>query len=113
MQLSRRQSDGQPLRVHLEAEARATGQPHPLLAARVPMAGQGLWEVYCDIAASRPVGMGPSVVPSSEYVAWQSITGVRLSPWEVDTLRAMDRAAVAALAEAAPNHTTPHPKGKR
>lgn len=113
MQLSQRQSDGQPLRVHLQAEARATGQPHPLLAARVPLPGQGLWDVYCDIASSRPAGLGPSVVPCSEYVAWQAITGVRLSPWEVDTLRAMDRAAVAALAEAKPTPPKPTPKGKR
>jgi hypothetical protein len=102
MQLSRRQADGTPLRAHLQAEARATGKPDPLLLAQVPAAGAALWEAYCELSAMRPSGMGPCAIPGLEYELWQRHGGVRLTPWEIDTLKAMDRAALAAVADAAP-----------
>ena len=36
--------------------------------------------------------MGPNPVQPSEVEAWCRLTGYRLSPWEVETLFAMDRA---------------------
>jgi hypothetical protein len=43
--------------------------------------------------------MGASGIPSRELLAWQQLQGVRLSAWEVDTLRAMDQAALGVAAE--------------
>lgn len=100
MRLSQRQADGTPLRAHLMAELRATGQPDPLLTARVPAHGQALWYAYCEMAAARPAGLGVSGVASAEIEAWQRLASVRLTPWEVDTLRAIDQAALGAIAPA-------------
>lgn len=101
MQLMRRQPDGATLRQHLQRAAELTGQPDPRLQRRVPPAGAALWETFCELAAARPAGMGPGAVPMAELQAWQQLHGVRLTPWEVGTLLAMDRAALAAMAGAA------------
>ena len=99
MQLLRRQPDGQPLRAHLLAGAAATGVADPRLSRRPPAPGLALWDAWCQLASSRPPSMGePAAVPLSEIVAWQALNGIRLTHWELDTLVAMDRAAVAALA---------------
>lgn len=100
MQLIRRQPDGQPLRAHLLAGADATGVADPRLSRRPPPAGLAVWEVWCQLASSRPPSMGePAAVPLSEIGAWQQLNGIRLTHWELDTLVAIDRAAVAALTD--------------
>jgi hypothetical protein len=97
MQLDKAQADGQPLRAHLAAAAQHGGQADPRLTRRVPRAGTALWDLYGTLNACRPPSMGGVVcVPPSEILAWQQLHGVALTPWEVETLMAMDRAAVAA-----------------
>ena len=110
MQLSARQADGSPLRAHLQAEARATGQPDDRLLMQVPREGAALWDAFTDLAAARPMGMAAGAIPHSEIEAWQRLYATRLTGWEVDTLKAMDRAALAAMTAAQSNHNT---KGKR
>ena len=44
-------------------------------------------------------GMGPNAISYSEILAWQSLTCVQLTPFEVDLLFVMDNAALAAFAE--------------
>ena len=100
MHLLKRQPDGNTLHQHLLAAAEATGRPEPALLKRVPRAASALWEAFCELAASRPAGMAPAAIPGTEIEAWQRLSGVQLSGWEVDTLRAMDRAALAAMSEA-------------
>jgi hypothetical protein len=97
MQLMQRQADGSPLRAHLLAAAEAGAAADPRLLERVPPAGAALWAAWCDLASARPVGMAAGAVPPSEVLAWQQLHGVRLTSWEVDTLAAMDRAALAAV----------------
>lgn len=114
MQLNARQADGSPLRAHLQAEARATGEPDARLLARPPLGVTALWECFTELAATRPIGMAAGAIPHTEIEAWQRLHGVRLSPWEVDTLKAMDHAALAAMAASAPKpKNLPNPKGKR
>lgn len=97
MQLDKAQADGQPLRAHLVAAAQHSGQPDPRLSRQVPRAGAELWRLYGTLNACRPPSMGGVVcVPPSEILAWQQLHGVALTPWEVETLMAMDRAAVQA-----------------
>jgi hypothetical protein len=102
MQLMRRQPDGQPLRAHLLAGAAACGQADPRLTMRPPELASALWQAFVDLASARPVGMAPGAVPPSEIAAWQQLHGVQLSPWEVETLQAMDRAALSVMAD---NHS--------
>ena len=109
MQLCARQTDGSSLRAHLLAEARATGQPDARLLSRVPVGGETLWQTFAELAAARPAGLAAGAIPHSEIDAWQRLYGVRLSAWEVDTLKAMDSAALGAMSAATP---TPTPKGK-
>ena len=107
MRLALRQPDGSTLRDHLQAAATATGRPDEQLSARVPPDGSALWAAFVDLSAARPVGMGGAgAVPPSEVLAWQQLQGLRLSPWEIDTLGAMDRASLAIAAD----HNAAHPR---
>lgn len=94
MQLNARQPDGSTLREHLLAAARSTGQVDERLNLRCPPEGRSLVQVWSELAASRPSGLGLSGIPPSEIVAWQKLHRVRLSPWEVQTLHEMDAAAL-------------------
>ncbi len=97
MKLQARQQDGATLRAHLLAAAQGSGGVDPLLLESCPPEGRELYEVWRDIGSSRPQGLGgASAIPPSEVLAWQTLHGVRLTPWELDTLAAMDRAALAA-----------------
>lgn len=99
MQLATRQPDGSPLRQHLQAAAAAGARPDPRLASRPPAAAAALWDAYAALHATRPSGMGPSAITASELLAWQQLHGVRLTPWEAETLQAMDRAALEVTAQ--------------
>lgn len=100
MQLGARQPDGSTLREHLQSGAAQTGRADPRLLAEVPPAGSVLWQAFIELASARPSTMGGAgAIPPSELLAWQTLQGLRLSHWEVETLLAMDRAALAAMAE--------------
>lgn len=96
MQLGQRQRDGRPLRDHLLAAQRG-GYSHPLLQApHLPPGGVELWELYLRISRASRQGLNeqPTLAPS-QVLAWQQLHGVRLSPWELDTLDAIEQAAIA------------------
>ena len=98
MQLIRRQPDGQPLRAHLLAAVAAGAAPDARLTHQPPPVATALWHAWLQLASSRPPGMGdPVAVPLSEIDAWQRLNGIEFNPWELDTVIAMDRAAVAVL----------------
>jgi hypothetical protein len=100
MQLGARLKDGSTLRDHLQAAVRQGALPDPRLLERLPEHGAALWDAFAALSTSRPAGMGgASAVPPSEIAAWQQLHGVRLTGWEIDTLCAMDRAALAVMAE--------------
>lgn len=100
MQLALRERDGATLREHLQAAVAAGGAVDPRLTAEPPPEGSALWSVFVDLSSARPMGMGGAgTVPPSEILAWQQLHGVQLSGWELDTLAAMDRAAMAVQAE--------------
>lgn len=97
MQLNARQPDGATLREHLLAAAQATGRTDERLQLRCPPEGRQLVQVWAELSASRPAGLGgASGIPPSEILAWQRLHNVPLSPWEVQTLQEMDAAALAA-----------------
>lgn len=99
MQLMHREPDGATLREHLQAGAKMTGHADPRLLRTVPRECAALWAAFGELSGSRPLGMGAvGHIPMSEVEAWQRLHGVRLSSWEVDTLTAIDRAAVSVMA---------------
>jgi hypothetical protein len=100
VQLSQRQPDGDTLRGFLQWQATASGKPDPRLTAQPPDGCSSLWHAYCELSAMRPSGMGISPIPGVEYESWQRLNGIALTPWEVDTLKAMDAAARSAAADA-------------
>lgn len=100
MQLAARMPDGATLRDHLAAAAAHGGPPDPRLHLRPPPGTAAVWECFVALNGCRPAGMGPSGIPPSEIDAWQRLHGVRLTPWEVELLMAVDRAVLAAQAEA-------------
>lgn len=96
MQLSERQADGATLHEHLMAVQAVSGRVDPMLQANpLPAAGQALWGAFCELQGARGGGFGPSALPPSEVLAWCALNGVRLRPWEVQTLRMMDAAVLA------------------
>lgn len=94
MRLQDRQSDGSALRDHLIAAARNGAEPDARLHAEAPAGMSQLWSAYTSMSSAR---VGESCIAPSEMLAWQRLHAVRLSPWEVGTIEAVDRACVAVL----------------
>lgn len=101
MQLSHRQRDGRQLRAHLLAAQRNGGHTHPLLITQpLPPGGGLLWDALTQLSATRQQGMGGAGgIGFAEIESWQRLHGVQLTPWEVDTLIAMDAASRNAAAK--------------
>lgn len=91
MRLSAAQPDGCSLREHLQMAARA-GHVDPMLLHEIPAEAAAVWAAFVDLSGLRPI-------PPSEIDAWQRLHGVRLTPWELDCLKAMDRKAADVAAE--------------
>jgi hypothetical protein len=56
--------------------------------------GEFLLDYLWSIGPSTFTGMGAAPISYSELLAWQQMSGIDLSPWEAETLRAMSRAYV-------------------
>jgi len=66
----------------------------------VPAAGHALLSVFRELTAVRgSTGWGPARMGFRDIAAWCELTGVALTPWDVETLLAMDGAAVNALSK--------------
>jgi hypothetical protein len=94
MRLSETQADGATLRDHLLAAAASGAGRDALLDVRPPRGTERLWDAFAALSASRVPESG---IAPSEVIAWQRLHGVRLSPWEAETLEAVDRACVAQM----------------
>jgi hypothetical protein len=99
MQLGARTDGGGTLRDHLYAAARQGAPLDARLTERTPPECDALWHAFAELGSARPAGMGLGAIPPSEIAAWQTLNGVRLTGWELETLMAMDRAALAVIAE--------------
>lgn len=97
--LAERMPDGATRRDHLIRASESLGRVDPELQETLPPGGEGIWDAFCELLGSRQMGMGaPGGIAQSEIAAWQSNTGIRLRPWEVETICRMDAAARAAAA---------------
>lgn len=99
MQLSATQPDGSTLRQHLLAAAAAGSPPDARLHSQPPAEAAELWATFVALNASRPAGFAPSAIGPADLLAWQQLHGVRLTAWELQTLQAMDHAALEAAAQ--------------
>lgn len=86
--------------------ARATGTTPPELELPdMPPGMSTIWWAFLQLHAARASGgMGPCAISMSDVLAWQTLNGVELTPFEVDTLQALDGVAIRALA---PKQTQP------
>jgi len=66
----------------------------------VPIGTQPILDTFELLHATRQAGgFGISPIPLSEIVAWQEVMRIRLTPWEVETILLIDRAAMNELME--------------
>lgn len=76
----------------------------------MPRACDGLWAAFLWLHAGRASGMGgPAAISAADIVAWQTLSRVRLTPWEVDVMRALDGVALRA-AQRQPDKVGPPPE---
>lgn len=77
--------------------AEATGRPPAELAvAPMPDSVDGVWGAFISLANTRgSSGFGPCAISLSEIDAWQRLNHCTLTPWEIDTLLALDQAWLA------------------
>lgn len=86
--------DGSSVSDHLKALAKRGKRPKqdeekpPVL---MPEA-EPLWAVFCALHQTRASGMGVGPISFSEIEAYQRLVGVKLDPWEVQAVRAIDMA---------------------
>lgn len=58
----------------------------------MPTGAEYLWAHFIELHNTRGGGMGPAPISYSEIQAYVSMTGIYLEPWEIDCIKAMDRA---------------------
>lgn len=88
------------------AEARGDTAKAEALAGRIagpslPAGGRYLWSIYESLLDEREyAGMGqPVPLRAQAIMAWQALYGRRLSAWDAETIKAMDRAFLAGQAK--------------
>lgn len=110
--LAARQPDGATLRDHLAVVARATGRmPDELKVPEVPSSCQSLWDVYGQLAGTvGSNGFARNPLGWRDLAAWQQVMQMPLTPWEAETLVAIDRAIVA---QQQPSSSEKHEPGNR
>lgn len=99
MELDCPRKDGSTLRSHLKAVERQTKRKR-IRNPKVPDAAGHLWTWFWQLSDARPEGFssaGP--LTFSEIAAWAGLTGSAPRPWEVEALKAMDRAYLASVAK--------------
>ena len=85
------------------AAFRATGEwPEELNIQDLPIGCRIVWDTFIELHNARSYGMGPSPIGWRDLQAWQEVTGVRLGPWEIDTIMALDIVAMKSLNEKKP-----------
>jgi hypothetical protein len=85
-----------PSRLADEKEKRGDGWQPEMPEVRAPHVIGYLFEMG-PLASG---GMGPAPLSHQEIAAWCDLTGIRLSPWEVRTVRQLSRDYLAELHEA-------------
>ncbi len=49
------------------------------------------WGVFCELSRARPIsGSGSCPIDFRQIQAWSGLMGVKLTPWEIRLIRAVD-----------------------
>ena len=69
--------------------------PPELVAPEFPDIVSHVWEAFLDLHKGRSYGMsGGNPLTWTDIAAWCNLTGIVLSSWEVNTIKALDMAWV-------------------
>ncbi len=81
------------MRAHLQQLEKSTGvRPAGLDAAEIPYQGVMLMRWFYEMSSGRSTnGFGYMPLAFSEMEAWSRLRGVTLTPWEVQTIKSLDR----------------------
>lgn len=71
----------------------------------LPPAAEDVWAAFHELSSARPSGFGLQAIPWGEIAAYQAVTGIRLTRWEIDLLRDLDRAYLEVFADPAQDKT--------
>lgn len=92
--------DGATLRTHLQRMAYSSGKVDPRLEAEpLPAAVLALWEAFLILASTRRAGMSAHPLTMVDIEAWCRMSNIRFTPWELETLIALDSVAMSAAAK--------------
>lgn len=92
--------DGATLRTHLQRMAYSSGKVDSRLEAEPPpRAVTAVWETFLFLAASRRTGMSAHPLTMVDIEAYCRMASIKLSPWELETIIALDAVAMAAAAK--------------
>jgi hypothetical protein len=98
--LNQKQNDGKILREHLQAVEKRTGRcPPELDLPELPDECRGVWGLFVEINNLRSEGFGPAIIDEARLCHWQQLHGIRLNPWEIEAIFAIDRAWREGLAQ--------------
>lgn len=68
-------------------------------AAPLPAFLRPLWDAFMSLAALRRSGMDVHTLTWTDIAAWVALMGLDLTPWELDTLMAMEARAMKTIRE--------------
>lgn len=89
--------DGATLRTHLQRMAYSSGKVDSRLEAHPPpRAVMVLWETFLLLAATRRSGMSAHPLTMNDIEAYCRMANIQLTPWELETLIALDAVAMTA-----------------
>ena len=93
---------GAAVGAHLAVVAKRRGRqvaevskPPPL-----PSGARHIWSAFVELSSARQSGFSVQPISYQEIAAYQLVTKNRLSGWDVDQIRVLDDAYLAAVAEA-------------
>lgn len=88
--------DGHTKRAHLLSGWKQTGiQPDELKVTEPPEGAAVVWNYYNALATRRTYGQaGPQPITWEAMHAWQSVSQLRLRPWELRAVLALDDAFI-------------------
>ena len=88
-------------REHLEQVAKVKGEtPQELIGPEFPDVSVHVWDAFMRLHSGRTYGMsGPNPLTWECIQAWCNLTGIVLSSWELETIKALDMSWVRVMNE--------------
>jgi hypothetical protein len=86
------QGAGGTLKANLESIWEQTGvKPEELQDIDFPEGAAHIWESFLDLHTSRGMGVnGPNPLTFSDILAWSTLTGLEITPFELNCITALD-----------------------